>query len=93
MTVPSWVVIWHGNPNQTNIMIDIIGWIGACLVIFAYYQAARNFWPSNSKSASVVNFFGGLLLGVSAFFHGAWPNFGLEIIFVLIALTTFKKSR
>jgi hypothetical protein len=74
-------------------MFDLIGWTGAFLILFAYFQAARNVWPSNSRKASIINGLAGTMLGISALVDGAWPNFGLEIAFVFIAITTFIKAK
>jgi hypothetical protein len=74
-------------------MFHLIGWIGAVLILLAYFQAARNIWPSNGKKASIINGLAGFMLGVSAFVDGAWPNVGLEIAFVFIAIRTFVKAK
>jgi hypothetical protein len=74
-------------------MIHLIGWFGAVLILLAYFQAARNIWPSNGRKASIVNGLAGIMLGVSAFFDSAWPNVGLEVMFVAIAISTFVKAK
>ena len=67
-------------------MFDILGWIGAFLILLAYFQASRNAWPAHKALNAFVNFTGASLLALNAFSKQAFPNFGLEIIFCLIAI-------
>lgn len=67
-------------------MFDILGWVGAFLILLAYFQASRNVWPAHKTLNAVMNFIGASFLAVNAFTKEAFPNFGLEIIFCLIAI-------
>ena len=67
-------------------MFDVLGWIGAALILAAYFQASRNVWPAHRSLNASVNLVGAALLDSNALHRGAFPNFGLEIIFCLIAI-------
>ena len=73
-------------------MFDFIGWIGAMLILFAYLQAARNVWPTSGTTSSILNGTGALALGIAAATHRSWPNVGMEIAFITIALLTIRRN-
>ena len=73
-------------------MFDIIGWVGASLILFAYFQAARNVWPTSGLVSAVINAAGAIALGIAAASHGSWPNVGMEVAFILVAFFTIRRN-
>lgn len=74
-------------------MFDVLGWIGAFLILLAYFQASKNKWPAHKSLNAIVNFFGAALLATNALHRGAFPNFGLEVIFCIIAIRVMILDR
>lgn len=66
--------------------VNAIGWIGALLVLFAYYLLSFNYVTSKDIEYNVCNLFGGMCLAFRVYIDKNWSNFYLEVIFCLIAL-------
>jgi len=65
---------------------EIVGWIGATLVLFAYLLVSTRKILPTSKKYQLMNLFGSLGIIVNALFHMAIPIVSLNIIWLLIAL-------
>jgi len=71
---------------------QIIGWIGALLVMLAYFLVSFKKIDSASRIYQLMNLFGAIGVGINAQFQEAWPSFGLQIIWGLIAIGALIKS-
>lgn len=69
-----------------NLFIDIIGWIGAFLILLAYFLLTHHDLNSRSKIYHYMNFLGAILLGISAYSRTAYPSFATNVIWVFVAL-------
>jgi|LakMenE18May11ns_1017448.scaffolds.fasta_scaffold8194273_1 hypothetical protein len=67
-------------------MFDILGWIGAILILLAYFKASIGHWPANKPLNAILNLTGASFLALNAWNRGAYPNLGLEIVFCMIAI-------
>jgi hypothetical protein len=77
-----------------NIFIEIIGWIGAILIVGAYSLNIYGVWKTSSFKYIFCNLSGGLFFVVNTFFHKAYPSMIVNIIWVFIAIIAlFKKDK
>jgi lysylphosphatidylglycerol synthetase-like protein (DUF2156 family) len=73
------------------LFIVIIGWLGAFLLVFAYFLLVHRDLRSKSKTYQFMNLFGSLLLGVNAYYNNALPSFASNVFWILIALYGLRK--
>ncbi|MEK6811320.1 MAG: hypothetical protein AABX96_02300 [Nanoarchaeota archaeon] len=64
----------------------IIGWLGAFLLLLAYFLLIHKNLTSRSKMYQWMNILGALLLGVSTFTTKSYPAFLTNIVWVIIGL-------
>ncbi len=77
-----------------NYFVEIIGWIGAVLIIGAYYLNINGKIKSSSTSYIVSNLLGGIFFTINTFVHQAYPSMIVNIIWVFIAIAAlFKNER
>ncbi len=77
---------------MTVIIIDLLGWIGSFLLVFAYYQNSKNAMNAQSFAYQFLNVIGSLLLIVNTFYYGAYPSGTVNIIWVFIGLRYLASS-
>lgn len=66
--------------------IDVIGWIGALLVVVAYALISFKKVEGNSLKYQLLNIFGGICLIVNTYYYGAIPSTLVNVIWVIIAV-------
>ena len=76
--------------------MDIIGWIGAALLLIPYFLLSTGKIKGQSKLYQGLNIGGsGALIGNSAF-YGAWPSAFVNVVWIVIGVVTiiliFKRS-
>jgi len=77
-----------------NYFVEIIGWIGAVLIIGAYYLNINGKIKSSSTLYIVSNLLGGIFFTINTFVHQAYPSMIVNIIWVFIAVAAlFKNER
>ena len=62
---------------MANLLIEIAGWIGAALVVIAYFLITYKKLDRESKIYHAMNLVGGLLTGVNAAINQAYPSTAL----------------
>ena len=67
-------------------MIVIIGWIGAFLLLLAYFLLVHKNLTSRSKMYQWMNIIGSLLLAINTLKIKAYPSFLTNIIWFAIGL-------
>ena len=72
-------------------IISVIGWTGTFLILIAYYLISNEKISHRSRSYQWMNLFGAIGVGVNAYANSAWPAFGLEIAWALIAAKALAK--
>ena len=68
------------------VLISIIGWIGAILLLLAYFLLIHKNLTSRSKMYQWMNIFGAFLLGINNIYLNAYPSFVTNIIWFFIGL-------
>ena len=77
-----------------NYFVEIIGWIGAVLIIGAYYLNINGKIKSSSGWYIVSNLLGGIFFTINTLVPQAYPSMIVNIIWVFIAVTAlFKKDK
>lgn len=71
---------------------DIVGWVGAGLVISAYFFVSTKKLPPTSVTYQLLNLFGALGVGVNVFVQGAYPSVVLQVVWASIAIFGLYKS-
>ena len=77
-----------------NYFVEIIGWIGAVLIVGAYFLNITGRLKSSSAVYIISNLLGGIFFTVNTLVHHAYPSMIVNIIWVLIAIgALFKKDK
>jgi len=71
---------------MANLLIEIAGWIGAALVVIAYFLITYKKLDRESKIYHEMNLVGGLLTGVNAAINQAYPSTALNVMWVVVAI-------
>jgi peptidoglycan/LPS O-acetylase OafA/YrhL len=78
---------------STNIF-SVIGFIGAALILLAYFQVSRHHWRPRQLSFQACNAAGAALLMLYSLHISAWPNVLLNAVWLAIgAYTLYKIAR
>lgn len=76
-----------------NLVIDLIGWIGAAALIIAYALVSSKRLSGQAIPFQVLNLFGGSLLIVNTLYYRAYPSSFLNLVWAGIALATIVRAR
>ena len=75
-----------------NYFIEIIGWIGAVLIVGSYFLNINGKLKSNSLVYIISNLLGGIFFTINTLVHHAYPSMIVNIIWVIIAVAAFFKK-
>ena len=78
--------------NETQV-IDIVGWIGAGLVILAYALVSTQKVESKSVAYQLMNLVGGILLIISSMYVKFYQSVLINVIWVVVAIISIVMSR
>lgn len=67
-------------------LIEIVGWIGAAILIAAYGLVSYGSVDGRSRVYQALNTLAGLLLAANSVWHRAWPSVAVNIIWTGIAV-------
>jgi hypothetical protein len=70
----------------TAMLIEILGWLGAAVLLVAYGLASYGLLSARSRGYQTLNILAGILLAVNANWHHAWPSTAVNIIWIGIAV-------
>jgi hypothetical protein len=73
---------------EHNLLIDIIGWVGAVALLAAYGLVSAKRLEGNSVRYQLLNLLGGGLLILNSFYYGAYPSVGVNVVWIVIAIVT-----
>lgn len=79
--------------RNSNIWIDVIGWIGAIALIVAYILVSTRKSEGDSTLYQLLNVTGGALLMFNSFFYGAYPSSALNVVWIGIAVYAMSKRK
>ncbi|CAN5384404.1 hypothetical protein BH10PSE12_BH10PSE12_35110 [soil metagenome] len=76
-----------------NIGIEIIGWVGAVLVLIAYIAVTTGRITGASPTFQWLNALGAGFFVLNTWWHGAMPSMVLNIIWSLLGFVTLWRMR
>ena len=74
-----------------RLVVDILGWIGAVLLLYGYARVSSGKWTGSTRGYQVVNIGGSILFIINSGYHGAYPSVAVNVIWAAIALVTLVK--
>lgn len=75
-----------------DIPMQIVGLMGAALLLLAYFNNSQKRWMSNSKEYQLVNLAGAVLIVINTFYFGVYGPLFLNICWALIAMNGLRKG-
>lgn len=76
---------------MNDLVADIIGWIGAGALLFAYGMISAGRFRAEDRKYQGLNVFGSLGLIVNSTWYGAYPSTALNILWIAIGIFTFRR--
>ncbi|OGY64516.1 MAG: hypothetical protein A3I24_04065 [Candidatus Harrisonbacteria bacterium RIFCSPLOWO2_02_FULL_41_13b] len=76
-----------------EIIIQTLGWIGAALIVVAYFLVSRQYLSSQSRIYQFFNLLGAMGVGVNVFYQEAWPAVALQIVWGVIAIVSLIRPK
>ncbi len=74
-------------------LIDVGGWLGAALLLLAYFLVSAGRVRGASVRYQALNIVGSLLLGTNAFYYGAMPSVGIDVAWIGIGVLALIHGR
>ena len=72
-------------------IIDLLGWLGAFLILLAYYLVSSKKVTGDSMSYQMINLLGAIALMINTYAKGAIPSAVLNIIWSAIAIRSLLR--
>ena len=74
-----------------ELFIEVFGWIGAGLLLLAFYFNTRQIYPATSKESLAINIIGGTGLLLNGAYHGALPSVALNGVWIVVGVSALIK--
>ncbi|HRN93604.1 MAG: hypothetical protein KF706_00470 [Chitinophagales bacterium] len=65
-----------------RILIALTGWIGAILVLYAYFMISTKRLQGNSVHYQTANILGAICLMINTYFNHAYPSAAVNLIWI-----------
>jgi hypothetical protein len=75
---------------QADILMEIIGWIGALSLLMAYLLISNGKTAGKTYLYQGLNLLGSLGIGINTYYHDALPSVVLNLIWALIGINTIR---
>jgi len=79
--------MWINN----DVLIDILGWIGAIALLVAYALISAKRVAGDSTGYQLLNLVGSILLILNTLYYGAYPSSFLNLFWIAVALYALRK--
>jgi hypothetical protein len=86
MTIAAAVISADWESIVESVMFDILGWIGAFLLLLAYALVSFRRVAADSQTYQWMNIVASVLLAVNTLYHQAYPSSFVNIIWTFIAV-------
>ncbi|MEE4311478.1 MAG: hypothetical protein V2J62_06370 [candidate division KSB1 bacterium] len=73
---------------NTKLMIDIVGWVGAVLLLLAYFLVSMKKCTGRSIFYQILNIIGSSFLVLNAGYYQAFPSVFVNIVWICIGVVT-----
>ncbi len=80
-------------PSFEFIFVETVGWVGAALILFAYYLLSHNKIQGRSFTYQWMNLFGAAGVVINSGYHQAIPSLALNAIWFAIAAVALWSVR
>ena len=70
--------------TAVQIAVEIAGWVGALLILFAYLLLSMGKLTGQSLTYQVMNIVGAAGFVINGWWHGALPSAALNVLWLLI---------
>jgi cell division protein FtsW (lipid II flippase) len=77
---------------MAELWAEVVGWVGAILILAAYYLISSRRLHGRSKSYHMMNLAGGVSVALNAYVNAAYPSTGLNTVWSAIAIYGLVKS-
>jgi len=74
-----------------NPLVDVLGWLGAACVLFAYSLVSAGRVHGRSRLYQVPNAIGSVLLTVNTYFYHAYPSSLVNVLWLGIAVYALRR--
>lgn len=76
-----------------QVVLDVLGWSGSFVVVYAFYLLNKHKLTANSLSYQWMNLVGSFFLGLNSFYYKAYPSVTINFIWILITIYGFIMIR
>lgn len=76
---------WAADLGAPEILIEVVGWAGACLILLAYLLVTAGRLTGQSPAFQWMNLAGAAGFVVNGAWHGAVPSATLNVVWMAIA--------
>ena len=76
---------------RTELLIDVLGWIGAVALLCAYALVSNKKVEGDSPAYQTLNLVGSIFLIANTFFYGAYPSVAVNLFWTGIAVFTLLR--
>ena len=76
-----------------KLFVEIVGWIGAALIIAAYALLSAGRLKGDSRTYHVMNIFGAIGFIVNSGWNGALPSAAMNVIWMAFGVYTLRQRR
>ncbi len=77
----------------TRLWIDMIGWVGAMLLLTAYVLVSTERWRGRSFRFQLCNALGSACLIANTVYYKAYPSAAVNIVWVVIAVWALSGTK
>lgn len=81
-----------GDEMTLSLLMDAIGWLGAALVLSAYFLVSTRRLNGDSTPFQWLNLVGGIGLLVNTLYYRAFPSSVVNLVWILIAVATILRG-
>jgi drug/metabolite transporter (DMT)-like permease len=78
---------------NNRIWFDVIGWVGAAILLIAYAMVSSRKLEGNSVTYQLLNIVGSILLAANTIFYRAYPSSFVNLIWMGIAVFSIANKR
>ncbi len=76
-----------------NLLVDLLGWVGAAALLVAYALISRGRFVGHSIGYQALNVVGSLGLIVNTAYYRAYPSTFVNVVWIAIAAYTLARVR
>lgn len=72
-----------------TILLELLGWVGSSLIVYAYYLNSSKKVKPNSKKYLYLNIFGSIFVSLNVLDKGAYPALFLQFVWLFLSLKAY----